>query len=235
MTRTRDLLITNQLHYRLCYTSKHFKNDTNKLYRFLPFQSRRIYVFCIEIIIKRITVRRGIMNHRIALMTLDYLSDENRIYSFMAKSLSNAGWRVEIINPIFEIRDSERIYFRKADIPQNRFIKKMYAHNAMIKGLLESRADIAVICDATLLKMLPKVKQIMPVQIIFDHKGGIKSISRLKRKIMFIDAVITDSEESSDNISDLYGRSSTVIRGDIDSDLLISLCDELEKGGRYNI
>ena len=176
------------------------------------------------------------MNHRIALMTFNLAEDEKRVYRFMAKALSGAGWRIEIINPVFEGQDSQRIYFRKSDVRHGGFLKRFAPHRTMMKSLLESRADIAVLCDAELLKMLPKAKRIMPIQIIFDMNGTVENnYGIFKRKLLLADAVITENEETADKVSELYGRTATAIRGEIDKDLLISLCDELERGGRYNI
>lgn len=176
------------------------------------------------------------MNHRVALMTLKFPIDDKRIYSFMAKALSRAGWRVEIINPIFGGKDSDKVYFRKTEAPASLLMKKIFYYKSFLNALLESRADIAVICDAGLLKILPKAKRILPIQVIFDagrttDKGGLL----LKQKLELADAVITDSDDKAEIIMKWYERSCTVIRGECDADMLISLCDELEKGGRYNI
>ncbi len=176
------------------------------------------------------------MNHRIALVTLDLSNDDKRMYHFMAKSLSKAGWRVEMINTTFEGKGSERIYYRKAMLPSFGMLKRFSAHKAMMNGLLESRADIAVFFDAELLKMLPKAKKLMPIQVIFDiNREAAEFKSLLKRKLIFADAVITDAENKADYIMEHFNRSCTVITDEYDSDLLISLCDELERGGRYNI
>ena len=176
------------------------------------------------------------MNHRIALLTVDLSLEDERMYHFMAKALSEAGWRVEIINTVFEGRDSDKIYYRKVDVPFSKLMRNVFAYKAMINGLLKSRADIAVIFDAELLKILPKVKHIMPIQVIFDankHVENNKII--LKRKLIYADAIVSASEEKADTIMKLIERSCTVIRDSCDADMLISLCDELEKGGRYNI
>ncbi len=99
------------------------------------------------------------MNHRIAMVTTAHPHDDVRIYHKQAKTLADAGWRVEIINPHFGGSGENGIRFSRVALPAARFGRMLGARRAAAEALLQSRADICVLHDPELLPLLSYLRR----------------------------------------------------------------------------
>lgn len=99
------------------------------------------------------------MNHRIAMVTTAHPHDDVRIYHKQAKTLAQAGWRVEIINPHFGGTDENGIRFCRVALPAGRLWRMLSARQTAGEALLQSRADICVLHDPELLPLLSDLQR----------------------------------------------------------------------------
>lgn len=161
----------------------------------------------------------SVMNHRIAMVTTVHPHDDVRIYHKEAKTLVEAGWRVEIINPEFEGSDENGIRFRRVTVPSSRIGRMLNARKAAETALRESRADICILHDPELLPLLATLKN-LPIQTVYDAhedlpaqlytKPWIPSVLRgigssigqslLERYLPYADGVIAATEGIAKNV-----------------------------------
>lgn len=110
------------------------------------------------------------MNHRIAMVTTAHPHDDVRIYHKEAKTLLDAGWRVEIINPHFGGSDENGIRFSRVALPSGRFGRMLGARRAAMDALLQSRADICVLHDPELLPLLSDLRRTAIITVYDAHE-----------------------------------------------------------------
>lgn len=171
------------------------------------------------------------MNHRVAMVTSVHQYNDVRIYYKFAKTLSDAGWRVEIINSQFEGMDSDKIRFRRVAIPSGRIGRILFSPKLMCEALFESRADICILHDPELLTLIPKLKSKMPIQVVYDaHENlsaqlcakhwipfGMRRLSShigeaaLKHYLPMADMVMAATEGIAENLA-CYGVQAMVVK-----------------------
>lgn len=187
------------------------------------------------------------MNHRVAILTATRSHKDNILYDFWAKTLCEACWRVEIINPVFEGSDKTRIRFRRVALPDMGLFNIRNIWRIMLEALMESRADICIMHDPQLLPMLPMIKRQTPIQVIFDscdifnarndsapkireYMLPFSSLIR-RRYLPMADALITRSADETAFFEGLCTNTAEVKS----EKSLSEICLRLEKQGRYNV
>lgn len=110
------------------------------------------------------------MNHRIAMVTTAHPHDDVRIYHKEAKTLSRAGWRVEIINAHFGGTDENGIRFCRVALPGGRLWRMASARKVAAEALLQSRADICMLHDPELLPLLADLQRMVIITAYDAHE-----------------------------------------------------------------
>lgn len=114
------------------------------------------------------------MNHRIAMITAERTDSDERIYHRESKALVQSGWRVEIINPVFEGKDSAEIRFSRMALPENAVLRFFAAKRRVISSVRESRADICVLHDISLLPVIQGLKSFGVQTVVDIHESECK-------------------------------------------------------------
>jgi hypothetical protein len=166
------------------------------------------------------------MKHRIAMLTTAHRHDDVRIFSKEAKTLSEAGWQVDIINSYYE-GNWDGINFIRAKIPAGRFGRFLLGREVLKKELLKRDAEIIMLHDPELIPMLPLLKKKGYISVFDAHEDVLSSISDRRwiwpgfRKAawMFTKAMMDSCLSSTDalvaatdTISDKLGENAVVVR-----------------------
>ncbi len=107
------------------------------------------------------------MNKRIAMLTTVHPHDDVRIYHKMAKTLAQAGWRVEIYNPRMESTGEYGIRFCRLILPGGRAMRMLRARLIAREAVMSSRADLVMLHDPELLPLL-RTLQLAGRKTIYD-------------------------------------------------------------------
>lgn len=180
------------------------------------------------------------MNHRAAIVSSALGHDHPFIYEQLALPLSENGWRVEIINPRFEGSDENKILFRRLPIEEKLLFKAANRRRLIIEALLAGRADICIIHEPMLLPLIPKLKRLMPIQVLLVLseqqqssflRGSPMGEVFLRRFIPAADSVIIKSAEQLSLFEKLNCRAEIFS----DAKALCELCRRLEQRGRFSL